>query len=299
MRRFLIGFLVLGLMAGSMGMAEAKERTRPARVERTVQRSYGAYPAPVTGCNSALGSFACVILPTRPTEAFFTAKVTDAHGQPVFVEVKGEGVHTRFCGETDEPIRFRPGTELHFFVALPNWGIQLDCPAHSVKTTGTISVTLSNRPPAPSVRSGTIVTGTALSGDDWFTQNLVLENHLGTCQMSPECRAWLESGCKPALANRDPAVMASIVGVGDLADSRTPRVLAYEYAKPAGPSWGQVEVQFWRGDCTQIRGSRWRSWEEGRSGDAQRGQIPFVPVSAEWMTVSSTLDNARIAWTLT
>jgi hypothetical protein len=293
MRRFWIGFLVFGMMAGSTGVVEAKQEAtqnaRPQRVERTVEGRYGAYPAPVTGCNSPLGSFACVIIRTRATEAFFTAKVTDAHGQPVYVQVRGVGLETHFCGETKRPIPIRPGIELHFFVAVPNWGIQLDCPAHSVKTTGTISVTLANLPRAQPVRSGTI-----LSGDAWF-----VESKVGACQMAPDCRAWLETDCNAALAERDPAVMASIVRVDDLADGRTPRGFDFKLAKPAGLRWGGIVLQFWREDCTQIRGSLWRSWQEGRYGNSQRGPSPVVPVSAEWMTVSSAPDNPHIEWTLT
>jgi hypothetical protein len=150
----LIVLLILGLMAGAVATAEAKKKPKPKpqpkpiRVERTVEESYGPYPAPVTGCNSALGPFACAIIPTRPTESFFTAKVTDAHGQPVFVQVsrRGGGDIARFCGKTKGPIGFVGGTELVFYVALPVWGVQTDCPAHSIKTTGTISVTFSNLP---------------------------------------------------------------------------------------------------------------------------------------------------------
>lgn len=291
MRRFLIGLLILGVMAGSAGIAQASAGTQnaqPKRVERSVQRSYGAYPAPVTGCNTALGSYACVIIPTRKREAFFTARVTDAHGQPVYVEVRGDGLETHFCGETTDPIRFRPGAELHFFVALPNWGIQLDCPAHSVKSTGSISVTLSNLPPAPVLRSGTI-----LSGDAWG-----VESEVGACRMAPDCRAWLETDCDPALAERDPAATASIVRVGDLADGRTPRVFALDYAKPAGLRWGGIVVQFWRQDCTEIPGSRWLSWEDGRYGGSQRADNPVVPLAAKWMTVSGDPDVPHIVWTL-
>ena len=151
MKRFLVLFMVIGLVIGSLATAEAKKRPKPKptpapiRTERTVEGSYGPYPAPVTGCNSALGPFACLILPTGPTEAFFTAKVTDTHGLPVFVEVDTTyGTVAQFCGETNEPIRFKPGRALRFHVAVPDWGIQTDCPAHSIKTTGTISVTLSN-----------------------------------------------------------------------------------------------------------------------------------------------------------
>lgn len=156
MRRFLVGFLVLGLLVGSVGAAHAAQE-RP-RAERTVERSYGPYPAPVTGCNGALDTFACALILTRTTEAFFTAKVTDAHGQPVNVEMEvwcgGYGTwygtecgpRARFCGETSTPIRFPPGAILAVHVGLPNGGVsewpQTPCPAHLVKTTGTIKVTL-------------------------------------------------------------------------------------------------------------------------------------------------------------
>lgn len=156
MKRFLILLMVLGLIAGSVATAEAKGRKRPTRVERTVEGRYGPYPAPVTGCNEALGSFACLVVEARPTEAFFTAKVTDAHGQPVFVEVRNDyGLIAIFCGETTEPIAINQGSSrwwredarrtLEFYVGLNNWpgDTGLDCPVHRVKTTGTISVTLS------------------------------------------------------------------------------------------------------------------------------------------------------------
>ena len=150
MKRLVMSFMVLGLVMGAVATAEAKGTNRT-RVERTVEGSYDLYPAPVTGCNDVWSSFACMVVPTRATEAFLTAKVTDAHGQPVFVEVqsgRGNPLAT-FCGETTEPIEFYPGAELYFYVAQPVWPTSdavLDCPAHRIKTTGTISVTLSNLP---------------------------------------------------------------------------------------------------------------------------------------------------------
>ena len=155
MRRFLILVMVLGLIAGSVTTAEAAKKTRkPLRVERTVEASYGPYPSPVTGCNGVMDPFACLILPTRASESFFTAKVTDLHGQPVFVQVKSAGRTWAFCGETTEPIAFEPGSDLHFFLAIPNWPLEmhLECPANRIKTTGTISVSLSNLGPQGSQR---------------------------------------------------------------------------------------------------------------------------------------------------
>ena len=153
MKRFLILFMVLGLIVGSVATAGAQGKKRPTRLERTVVGSYGPYPAPVTGCNGVLDTFACLIVETHPTEAFFTAKVTDTHGQPVPVAVAGSFPGGRFveafCGETTEPIRFSPGAQLEFYVAEPHWRLTdpaLDCQALAVKSIGTISVTLSNLP---------------------------------------------------------------------------------------------------------------------------------------------------------
>ena len=147
MKRFLIMFMVLGLIAGSVATAEAAKKTKkPVRVERTVEGSYGPYPT-VAGCNEPLGTFACMTLPTRTSETFLTAKVTDVHGQPVFVEVRSDGHPVAiFCGETREPISFSPGSTLTFYVGTNLWLISADCPANRVKTIGTISVTLSNLP---------------------------------------------------------------------------------------------------------------------------------------------------------
>ena len=160
MKRFLIMFMVLGLMAGSVATAEAaKKAKKPIRVERTVEGSYAPYPAPVTGCNGVLEPFACLVVPVRASESFFTAKVTDVHGQPVFVQVKS-GTHTVgvFCGETQKPISFGAGSDLEFLLGLPKWPgeMHLDCPANRLKTTGTISVTLSNLAASRPARSGSI-----------------------------------------------------------------------------------------------------------------------------------------------
>lgn len=142
--RLAVVMVVVALGFGSVGTADAK---KPTRTERTTQGTYGAYPAPVTGCNEPLGTFACVIVKARSSEQYFTAKLTDLHGQPVFVEVRSGGRRvTTFCGATPEPVAISPGKSLEFHVGLNNWLISTDCPAHRVKTTGTISVTLSNLP---------------------------------------------------------------------------------------------------------------------------------------------------------
>ncbi|HVE98006.1 MAG TPA: hypothetical protein VNA12_02375 [Mycobacteriales bacterium] len=146
MNRILVAVLSLGLIVASGATADAKRR--PTRVERVVEGRYEAYPAPVTGCNEPLGNFACLIVETRANETYFTAKVTDTHGQPVFFEVRSEqdDSYMHFCGETSEPIAIAPRTRLHVFVALNGWGIAGGCMHGRVKTTGTIRVTLANLP---------------------------------------------------------------------------------------------------------------------------------------------------------
>lgn len=148
MKRILIMMVSLGLLVVSLGTAEAKNR----RVERTVQGTYQAYPTPVTACNTLTvdsGSWACLIVQSRRTEAFFTATVADTHGQPVLVNVYSRGGWlTSFCGQTKRPVAITPGAGIEFDIGqgrAPFATDLLSCPQHIIKTTGTIKVTLSNR----------------------------------------------------------------------------------------------------------------------------------------------------------
>lgn len=145
MKRFVVMFIAVSMAAGAVATAEAKP---PRRTERTVQGTYQAYPTPVTGCNSVDGSWACLIVQSRRTEAFFTAVIRDTHGQPVLVTVSSQGRWlTTFCGRTNRPIAITPGAGLEFDVGQGRAPfVDLSpCPQHVIKTTGTIRVTLSNR----------------------------------------------------------------------------------------------------------------------------------------------------------
>lgn len=294
MKKFLIVLMVIGLIAGSVSTAQATRKPKsPAPHERTVVGSYGPLPAPVTGCNEALGSWACVTIPTRTNEAFFTAKVTDAHGLPVYVEVHGANGSQAFCGETTHPISFPAGSTLRFHVALNNWLVSTHCPAHRVKTTGTITVTLSNVSPPEPVRSGTISTGTG-----WL-----LDSELGGCQMSPECGAWLANDCDAPFDEWDPGVTASIVDVDELADGPpVERVFRFGPGRPAAPwLWGGAHLEFWTSDCLEIPEARWRSTDcngdaSGRDCSSHRF---LIPLTAKWMTVTGYQDNFNLIWTLT
>lgn len=128
------------------------------------------------------------------------------------------------------------------------------------------------------VRSGTIVTGG--DGLGYF-----VGDDLDGCRNAPDCRAWLEAGCAPALAGLEPGLTASIEDVADLADGRTPWRFAFEPVSDCCGGWGVV--QFWRRNCTEIASSKWDS------GDCQGGPPNYcsstflrIPRSARWMTVT-------------
>ena len=170
MRRFLIVFMMFGLVAGSVATAEAKKRpakrearqeakqkakqgSEPKRVERTVEGGYKGPYVPFTfhQCHPT-EAWGCISVPTRTQEAFVTsAKVTDAHGLPIEVFVYavtsdwagGDLYLGTFCGETTEAISFPAGADLTFWVG-PHWGARASCPARSAATTGKIRVTLAN-----------------------------------------------------------------------------------------------------------------------------------------------------------
>lgn len=162
MKRSLILFLILGLSAGAIGTAEADQTSEP--VERTVEARYLGPWLPVgsSPCASSNGA-GCVTIETDPTETSLTAKVTDAHGQPVLVTVAGASGSTdlyppavsygSFCGQTKEPIVVDPGVKLEFWIGYwwPRWWIipEVECEP-GMATTGTITVTLSGGRSGPS-----------------------------------------------------------------------------------------------------------------------------------------------------
>lgn len=149
MKRFLILLVALGLIAGSVATAEAKR----SRVERTVEATYAGPWLPFGNWACAPSEHrGCVTITTGPKESFLSAKVTDAHGQPVLVQVWSEYnyegtspiFYGSFCGETTNPIRFPAGVTLKLWVgyfgpSVPDCGVGL-------ATTGTVEVTLSNLP---------------------------------------------------------------------------------------------------------------------------------------------------------
>lgn len=110
---------------------------------------------------------------------------------------------------------------------------------------------------------------------------------------------WLESGCDPALAGREPAVTASIQSVSNLADGATSR--AFDWSAPPETDYGGVVVQLWNADCTEVPGSEWRSMDRRGTWPTRVNDFStrfVIPEGANWMTVT-TNDTAEVKWTLT
>jgi hypothetical protein len=166
---------------------------------------------------------------------------------------------------------------------------------------------------AETVLSGTIVTGA------WWDAYL---NGATGCQTAPECRAWVSSGCQPALTGRalterDPALMASIEDVADLADGITS--LRFDWENGYSDNAGWVVVQLWRENCSEIRGSKWCSvsgcnnpYSANLESRDNGSTVLRIPSSARFMTVtgwpylpwpgqfvSERVQRPIIDWTLT
>ena len=148
MKRFLILFMIFGLLVGSVATAEAGKKKKPVRVERVVEFEYQC-PCPglfqlgtATGGDPNLGGGA---IPVGADDLYLTAEAVDTTGQAVAVSVQqddGTGANAptgEFCTKTEEPIALTPGREIRIFIGLP-----LICP--SVSVGGTITFTLSNMP---------------------------------------------------------------------------------------------------------------------------------------------------------
>jgi hypothetical protein len=141
------------------------------------------------------------------------------------------------------------------------------------------------------IRSGAVSGGPITTGPD------------ASCEFAADCRAWLESGCKPALAGLNPAVHTSIVNVAGLAGRRTERQFLVRPGTvsgvPAGVVIGGFRIQFWSSRCGEVLPypeirdcctNYYPSWV--------RNQSRFrVPAHARWMTATAD-DNILIRWEL-
>ena len=154
MKRILVLMMALSLVVGAVASAEAgKKKKKPKKVERTVEGTYDGPTLVIAGFCGQSGAIGCVELVAGANESFVTAEVTDAHGQPVFVQIgadtdgnnQDDTSYGSFCGSTDEPLVVDPGATLHFWVGVsPDPSIAGCVPG--LATTGKITATFSNLP---------------------------------------------------------------------------------------------------------------------------------------------------------
>ena len=153
MKRAIAVALAVGMLGGALAApAEAGKKKKPKRVERQAQGTYAA-PATVVGNCTQVDGIGCIGIMNGPGETYLTAKVTDAHGQPVVVTVDGqtdEDINTdvsygTFCGETEEPIVVDEGVQLVFWIGRASDAAGTQC-LPGVGTQGTLDVTFSNLP---------------------------------------------------------------------------------------------------------------------------------------------------------
>lgn len=150
------------------------------------------------------------------------------------------------------------------------------------------SVEIANAGQSRPVRSGTILTGSATG--------LIGFEPLG-CETVPDCRAWLERDCDPALSGRNPALTASIEDVADLAVGTRAWLFQHNHGAAAN-----VTIELWGQDCQKIRSRRWDSTK------CTQGPIPVpshwpngcyfleIPSSTKWMTVTGYTFNPWAVW---
>lgn len=151
MKKIVSVAIAIGLLAGFSALpADAK---KPKKVTRVAEGTYDAPPLVVVGTCAQTGAVGCVSFATSPKERYFSAEVTDQHGQPVYVSIgqdtngdsQDDATVGAFCGKTTEPIPFDPSAELHFWVGFtPDPGFAGCAPG--IATSGSIKATFSNLP---------------------------------------------------------------------------------------------------------------------------------------------------------
>ena len=159
MKKAIAVALSLGLLAGAMiapADAAKKKKKKPVKVERVVELAYDSPGVGVAIQGGAtgypIGFPTSADIGTTGEERYVKVEIVDSSGQKVngslaqsdqdgdgFVDDLGEP----FCGATEEPIEFEPGTVI-VGVYAHNGTCADGTP--SVMTTGTVTLTFSNLP---------------------------------------------------------------------------------------------------------------------------------------------------------
>ena len=149
MKRFVIMFMILGLLAGSIATAEAaKKKKKVVKIERVVEFEYQCPCPGVIQLGTALNgdpNLGGGAIPVGGDDLYLTGEAVDATGGAVAVSIQqddGTGANAPtgdFCTTTEAPMPLVPGREIRVFI-----GLATICPSTPVG--GTITFTLSNLP---------------------------------------------------------------------------------------------------------------------------------------------------------
>lgn len=147
MKRFLVLFMILGLIVGSIATAEAKKK-KPKRVERVAEARYEA-PAAIGMGDAGGACVGCPSLPNGAGETWMKVEVVDDVLPIAGVELSpgdldGDGFQDPgwfICGES-EWIQVPEGVAMQSFP----WAVSgTECPGGGA-TSGTIKITYSSSP---------------------------------------------------------------------------------------------------------------------------------------------------------
>lgn len=149
MKRFLILFLILGLVFGSIATADAGKKKKKKKKPPPPYTVEGTYDVPAIGTAGAGISTQGLSFPSNDTHVWVTVEITDdvsptAHGSFSW-DTDGDDISdTGFvvCGSTPEPVQVPPNTTINAFI----WGLPgPDCPT-GFSTSGTVKMTFSAIP---------------------------------------------------------------------------------------------------------------------------------------------------------
>jgi hypothetical protein len=155
MRKLVVSFVLVGLMAGALvAPAEAgkKKPRKPKRIERLAE---GTYANPAVGVPGVAGSAAAggaVEFPLTSDEAFVSIDITDDGGQPVIATLSQDTdpstpaweIFATICGKTEAPLDIAPGITVRVSVYTMPGPDQPTCKGPA--SAGTIKATFSNLP---------------------------------------------------------------------------------------------------------------------------------------------------------
>lgn len=147
MKRILILMMVMGLVFGSIAVADAKKKKKKASAPY-VRVLEGTYDNPAPGIGGVVtlnGAGGTMEVPTASNESYMSVEIIDDSGQNAYFGIAADGtIIGGGCGKTEAPFAITPGVAHNITVTM---GPGLEAPSCvGIATSGTIKVTLTEVP---------------------------------------------------------------------------------------------------------------------------------------------------------